>query len=347
MCLEWERAAKLARAGNFTESQARKIVSDIAQRSGLGNVEFVSVEKHLLDWVKSKETTKAQGTAKRYRHTVETFLDFLGDRRSAVLESVRSADIEAFRNQQIKDGKSTATANMVVKTLRVPFNMARRQGLILSNPGEAVDLLQEDRQERNTFSRDQINDLLKVADSEWKGMILFGVCHGLRLGDVARLTWANINSERRSLIFQPKKTKGSRRKPEEYPLHPDINDYLASLEVKSSDPKSPIFPGLCDRKLTGSNGLSRIFRKLMHAAGIFTEGEAMERKKGKGRRFFELGFHSLRHTAISELANKGVAKEVRMKLSGHRSNVHERYTHHELETLRREVERVPSFLKYG
>jgi integrase len=58
----------------------------------------------------------------------------------------------------------------------------------------------------------------------------------------------------------------------------------------------------------------------------------------------ELSFHSLRHTAISEQADRGIAREVRMKLSGHKSAVHDRYTHHELETLRREVENVPSFL---
>ena len=63
------------------------------------------------------------------------------------------------------------------------------------------------------------------------------------------------------------------------------------------------------------------------------------------RRVFNLGFHSFRHTAISELANAGVAKERRMKLSGHKSNVHERYTHHELETLRGDVEKVRSFVK--
>jgi integrase len=95
----------------------------------------------------------------------------------------------------------------------------------------------------------------------------------------------------------------------------------------------------------GRIGLSQTFRGLMHKAGIFAEGESTERKKGKGRRVFELSFHSLRHTAISELANHGVAKEIRMKLSGHKSNVHERYTHHELEALRTQIERVPSFLK--
>jgi len=33
-----------------------------------------------------------------------------------------------------------------------------------------------------------------------------------------------------------------------------------------------------------------------------------------------------------------------MKLSGHKNNVHENYTHHELEALRKEIQRVPSFL---
>ena len=58
-----------------------------------------------------------------------------------------------------------------------------------------------------------------------------------------------------------------------------------------------------------------------------------------------MGYHSFRHTAISEQANKGVAKEIRMKLSGHKSAVHERYTHHELEALRKQIEKVPSFVK--
>ena len=35
ICLKWEASADQARQGNFTEAQARKVVSDIAQRSGM------------------------------------------------------------------------------------------------------------------------------------------------------------------------------------------------------------------------------------------------------------------------------------------------------------------------
>lgn len=348
ICLQWEATADQARQGNFTEAQARKVVSDIAQRAGLGAIEFSTTEKFLKEWIGSKEVTKAKGTADRYRYVINSFLKYLDKRASTNLGNVRPSDIASFRDQQVKEGKSNGTANMVVKTLRIPFNLARRQGLILSNPADAVDLLAAERQARMIFTREQIGQLLTLADQEWEGMILLGACHGLRLGDAARLTWENINVERQSIVLHPQKTKHSGSgKPEEYPLHPDFAEYITTLPVQTKDPKAPLFPTLSKRKLVGRLGLSATFRNLMHKAGIVTEGEKMERKEGKGRRFFELGYHSFRHTAISEQANQGVSKEVRMKLSGHKSNVHERYTHHELEALRKQIEKVPSFLKTG
>jgi integrase len=346
ICLQWEASSDQARQGNFTEAQARKVVSDIVQRSGMGAIEFATTEKFLLEWIENKKATKAKGTTVRYRYVVESFIKFLGKRAATNLGNVRPSDISGFRDEQVKDGKSNGTANMVIKTLRIPFNIARRQGQILSNPADAVDMLPADRQNRTTFSRTQIADMLKVADLEWQGMILLGACHALRLGDAARLTWENINAERRSLVLRPQKTKNSANAAaEEYPLHPDVVDYIAQLPIQNRNPKAPISPVLSKRKLGGRTGLSETFRKLMHTAGIVTEGEKLERKEGKGRRFFELGYHSFRHTAISEQANKGVAKEIRMKLSGHKSTVHERYTHHELEALRRQIEKVPSFVK--
>lgn len=343
VCLEWERAARMGREGTFTEDQSRKILAHIGELAGLESVSTVSAADYLRQWTDSKEITKAPGTAKRYKHTVESFLAFIGARAAKNLSAVKPGDVAGFRDAQIREGKSPATANMTVKTLRIPFNLARRQGLILTNPAEAVDMLPGEQGQRETFTREQVAALLREADTEWRGLILFGVCHGLRIGDAARLTWAQIDMERRSLVFHPQKTARSvKRRAEEYPLHPDVAAYLESLSP-GDDPKAPLLPKLSRMRLGGAGGLSLQFRKLMHRAGIYAASEGDEKKTGKGRRFYELGFHSLRHTAISEQANRGITREVRMKLSGHKSAVHDRYTHHELETLRREVEKVPSF----
>ncbi len=161
----------------------------------------------------------------------------------------------------------------------------------------------------------------------------------------ARLTWANVDMERRTLCFYPQKDrKGANRKPLEIPIHPDVENYLVSLSVRSNQADAPLFPTLSKKKGTGANGLSNTFSRLMEESGVVRE-TASEPVKGKGRQVFTLGFHSFRHTAISAMANEGVSRELRMKLSGHKSNVHERYTHHELETMRTAVEQMKSFIK--
>lgn len=338
------RAMQKLERGEFCEATARETLNAMLEAIGLKPLESATVEEFFRRWVDSKATTKSARTAQRYRQVIGEFLAFIGTRARDGLATLTADDFERFRDRQLKLGKGPSTANLALKILRAPMNAARRRGLVASNPAEAIDLLPAEGGVRSTFSREQIRALLAAADAEWRGMILFGACHGLRIGDAARLAWANIDAERGTLRFHPQKTsRGARRLPEEYPLHPDVVDYLEGLPAGDS-PKAPIFPTLSKLKVGFRFGLSDRFRRLMRGVGIIAEGEGAEKKKGKGRRFFELGFHSLRHTAISEMANRGVSKEVRMKLSGHKSNVHERYTHHELETLRRAVEAVPSFV---
>ena len=66
--------------------------------------------------------------------------------------------------------------------------------------------------------------------------------------------------------------------------------------------------------------------------------------KGAGiRQMSTRTFHALRHSFASALANAGVSAELRMKLTGHKSeSVHRIYTHHELEPLRAAVAKIPA-----
>ncbi len=341
----WQRAVELGRKGLLTQVQALKVVSEIYERTNDEPLNSADTTSYLNEWVASKKLTTAPGTARRYGDVVKAFLKHLGDKANRNLSGLTPRDIAAFRDANVSAGKASKTANMAVKTLRIALNTAKNQGLILSNPADAVELLPEDSVSRKPFTRQQITDLLKVADEEWRGMILLGAYHGLRIGDAAHLTWANVDTERRSLRYFPEKRKRSQQKNEiEVPMHPDVLDYLLALPLRTNKPDAPIFPKLSKKKAKGRTGLSACFVALIDKAKIGRE-PGVKKVSGEGRQVHMLSFHSFRHTAISEQANAGVSKERRMKLSGHKSNVHERYTHHDLEALRKDVESVPSFVK--
>jgi integrase len=344
VCNGFQRAADLARRGTLTQVQALKVVGEIYESVNQEPLNSADTATFLREWKASKKATTAASTARRYGDVAEAFLVFLAEKAGRNLAGLTPREIAAFRDSYVKAGKANKTANMAVKTLRIALNLARKQGLILSNPAEAVDMLPDNSARRDTFTREQVADLLRVADPEWRGMVLMGAHHGLRLMDAARLTWSAVDMERRSLAFYPQKDRrGTRREILEIPMHPDMMDYLLGLPIRNNKPDAPILPTLQRKKGTGANGLSASFVRLMEKAGIKRE-PSVGGVRGKGRQVFNLSFHSLRHTAISAMANAGVSKERRMQLSGHRSNVHERYTHHELESLRQDVEKVKSFL---
>lgn len=336
-------ATKRAERGEFTEATARDVLDSILKATGQAPMRTVTIAGFLNEWTDSKDVSKAVGTARRYRHTVRTFLEFLGNRAGLTLNALTSRDVEGFRDIQLKEGKSAATANMAVKTLRIPLNLARRQGLILTNPAETVDMLDNASRKRVVFTNDQLSTLLRAADWEWRGMILLGYYGGLRLGDAARLTWASVDFERKSVRFTPQKT-GRRGQPVEVPLAPELEEFLLVWPGANDRPNAPLLPTLSKLRTGGCNGLSARFRKLMAGAGV--EGhEHQPRTKGKGRKFHELTFHSLRHTCVSAMANNGVAREVRMKITGHTSDAHERYTHLEFDLMRQALSTLPRLLE--
>jgi integrase len=148
--------------------------------------------------------------------------------------------------------------------------------------------------------------------------------------------------DRHTIRLIPQKTARKRRELE-VPVTPDLERWLLHWPGKSERPEAPLFPSLCALKPGGCNGLSARFRKLMKVAKIDGELDAAP-VSGKGRPFHAKTFHSLRHGFVSALTNAGVPRDLRMKLAGHTSNAHDRYTHHELATLRGAMEALPSLI---
>jgi integrase len=343
-CLRMEGAARKAAARNLPEEQARKILNQIRELSGDSAIRFKSLAAYAAEWLQSKQVTLSEGTFVRYKGFVDEFVTNVGKQRAATsIEAIAAQDVKAFRDLQVKEGKSETTANLALKTLRSLFNDARREGFLSTNPAEAVKTFDVEKKARDVFTHGQLRALVCKATPEWKTAILLAYYSGLRLRDAVSLSWDHINFELRQIRYFPRKSnRGQTRRPDwkkhvtgqlEVPLMPEVEAHLLSLP-STDDPIEKLCPTLAAKSTGGNRGLSRMFQRVMAAADIHSD-RGVE-KKGKGRQFKTLGFHSLRHTFVSELANADVPADVRRQISGHSDEkIHERYTHLGLETKRR------------
>jgi integrase len=334
---EWQTASDKARQNQFCETQARLVLNDILARAGQPRMKSETVESFLRRWLASKNNA---GTAKRYASTVQSFLKHLATKKQVDLTGIGHEDILSFIQHREAEGVAPKTISVDVRTLSAAFNFARKLALIVNNPVEralAIRPILVQSSQRNCFSSEQVAELFKSAEGEWKTMILLGYYTGARLSDCANMRWNHVNLTHGTIEFVPQKT---RRKNYRLvvPIHPQLLkhvDHLAAFDK----PQEYLCSGLAGTRSGGKNGLSTRFKRLMAKAGI-DEGSV----RGKGiRQFAKLSFHSLRHSFNSTMANAGVDQETRMKLTGHSDKaVNSAYTHLDLSKLRFAVEKLSS-----
>jgi integrase len=339
---EWEDAARKGRAGEITQAAAIKVLGEIVEISTGNTFQVSSVSDHFRGYLQSRETLgKTASTVRRYKPILDGFLAFIGAKRAAAsVGSVTAQEIEHFRDAELRAGKGGTTADFAVKVLRAVFEAARRKGLCLANPAQAVELTAATAEEREVFSDVELRDLLNTAgDTDWRGMILVGIHCGLRIHDAASLTWESIDLASATLSHRAEKTRGRSRRETVIYMHPQLANYLESRA--GDDPRAPLFPSLAGRKTGSAGGLSNAFSRLMENAGI--RPALGDEKKGKGRRFRSKGFHAMRHSMITRLATANVSADVRRAMVGQSSDaVHRKYVHLDTTAQKAAVENLPA-----
>ncbi|MHC1762677.1 MAG: tyrosine-type recombinase/integrase [Verrucomicrobiia bacterium] len=334
VALELERAEEAARNGLLTEAQCRKVLSDTLERVSGDTIRAEKIEDFFKEWIQSKQLSNAETTAERYKHTVDLFLEHLGERKSAPLGAVTPRHVQGFLEKRMKSGCAPKTVVVDIKTLRTAFNRARRRGLITNNPADAVDLPKVESSERDTFTPAQVKALFDAAQGDWRTVVLLGYYTGARLSDCANMRWDNVDLMEGTLKFTASKYKIF----VVVPLHPELEAQLRKI-ASTDKPVTALCPSLEGKKPGGAHGLSEGFKRVMEAAGL-----DCRKGEGKGERSFsKLSFHSLRHSFNSALANAGVSQEVRMKLTGHKTvAINTKYTHHELAPLEAAINKLPA-----
>ena len=346
ICRTWERAAREADAERLTLDRARSIISEGVNAVLLAHnhrpIPSTSVEAWCKTWLETKSVEAESSTHARYQGVVKSFLGSLGANSRRDLNTVTVPDITRFRDSVAKR-LSKSSANVALKVIRTCLTSAQRQGLITSNPAQLVPVLKTTADAvRRPFTVDEIKAILKVAkDTEWEGMILMGLYSGQRLGDLSKLTWSNIDLQRRELALVTQKTKRRMF----LPLAKPLNEYLLKLTVPT-DKTAYVFPTMATAPRVST--LSNQFHDLLVQAGLTPARTHEKVKEGRAakRETNPLSFHSLRHSAVTFLKAAGVTDALAREIVGHESAAISRvYTHLTTDDMRPAVDKLPDVME--
>lgn len=339
---EYEAAAR----GRRTATQARRVLSRLHAEITGEVLPSSSVRSFVAAWLLEKKTT-AKATQVFYKNSTNQFLTHLDALADDELSMIAKEHIVTFRNALL-ERLSAKAANHHLKVVKMLFRAAKRDGYIVDDPSEFVETIREkqaDKKRRRPFTLDEIRAVLAQADDEWRSMIHFGLYTGQRIGDIARLTWANVDLEKGQIRLITRKTGASLLIPMAAPLREHIMA-LPTLDVRPD--LAPLHPRAWDivERQGKSGNLSNQFADLLALAGLREKkSHRVTTGEGRGGRHDNeaLTFHCFRHTAVTLLKEAGIPAAVVQKLIGHESaQISEMYTSVGEESLTKAAAALPT-----
>jgi len=341
-----------AARANESARHVRRVMAELHEEITGTALPNMTVAKCVESWLATKHGEVADSTYEFYSKSIANFTDFLGKERvEGDLMEIREDELEAYK-AHLK-GRKIAMKTVLHnwKALRMFFRYAVKKNYVAENPMDGIEISEIEKKKASTgrvkrrpFTKDELCEIFKHCEDEWKTITLFGLYSGQRLGDIARLRWENVDLEAGTLIL----TTGKTGLEMALPLAPDLWDHLKSLPLPI-DKSLPIHPkAFASVSAKGRvSSLSNQFTKILAKAGLREKPAYKASKDGRDgkRELTGLSFHSLRHTAASLLHEAEVAPAVAMAFIGHNSEaVHSAYVTIGDEAKRAAASKLPSIL---
>lgn len=112
---------------------------------------------------------------------------------STPLIKIANADIRRWVAEMLATGLSPATVRKAVFALRQCLSAAIADGRLLTNPALDVPLPAERLKPPRFLSQAEVEQLAEAMDDRYRALVLVGAFAGLRLGEAAGLTRANVD----------------------------------------------------------------------------------------------------------------------------------------------------------
>ncbi len=235
---------------------------------------------------------------------------------------------EFVRNAQ--GVSAPGTVNKYVRTFKRVWRLNGED----RTPWDSFRKLREHPHLRRALSDKEVSRLIEKAGGELRVLFAVGAYTGLRLGDAACVRWEDFDKDGRTLTLRPSKTKNSSGRTVAIPAHPALTRIVGKR--KRTGYVMPELAALPEWALSD--------RVTAHFQACGFEGG--ERPDGYRKSVPVVGFHSLRSTFITNMANIGAPMAMVQAIVGHMSpEMSMHYYRANAEAARARIAALPDYSK--
>lgn len=250
--------------------------------------------------------------------------EFFGDRRAI---EVTEEAIERFISGRLSEGKAPATVNRETQILGQAFRLAVERRRLSAAP--KIHRLPERNARQGFFERGEFEAVAEKLPDYLQDFARFGYLTGWRKGEIASLTWADVDLAGRVIRLRPEESKNG--KPRLVPLEGELWQIIERRWTA--------------RQILTPDGVT-LASLVFHRNGL-PIGDIRKAWASACKAAGAVGrlFHDLRRTAIRNMVRAGVPERVAMEISGHKTrSIFDRYNIVSENDLRQAVQKTQAHL---
>ncbi len=216
------------------------------------------------------------------------------------LSEITTAEVDRFKRQALDTGLKAKSVNNYLTILSKCLKTAMDWDVIEAMP--RVRLLKAPMPDFRYLSEAELQQLISAADGVWQDAILFDARTGLRFSEFSALHWEDVDLEQRLVTVRRGRVLGEFESPKNYRIRHIrlVTEVVEMLRRRPRGPTGLVFT-FQDRVLS-PKAASRHLHAICKRAGSAPHG-----------------WHVLRHTFASHLAQKGASLQALQRLLGHSS----------------------------
>lgn len=298
----------------------------------------MTVDAWFREWLETYKAPKGL-TTKSLGMYQEKYNGYIKPRVGRMkLKDVKDTHLQKIMNEQA--GMSSSHAKKVRMVMQEMFKRARQSRLIPYDPAELLELPQTTKGIRRSITEEERTAILEVAKTSRSGLWVMTLLYtGMRPGETAALTWADVDFDHNEIHVHAAAESGSRtiKGPKtaagvrDIPIHSQLRHLLLAAKGK---PFNPVFMTAAGNP-QNENSLRRLWTGFLRELDIYMGAEVYRNQIIRSVVAPDLTPYCLRHTFCTDLQRAGVPLNVAKELMGHSdiSTTANIYTHRDRDVL--------------